>query len=146
MTIDYRFYADWNSVLIRVVGSPSSAELEALVEALEGDARVRPQHLRFSDLRNLSVEPDADAVRTFAKSISRLQKTKPFQRNAILAGGDVYFGMARVFVSHVEDATADAYGVFRDLREALSWLGLPPDMPDPFSEDSWVPDWVSVNE
>ena len=118
--------------------------MEALVEALEGDARVQPQHLRFSDLRDLSIEPDADAVRAFAKSISRLQKTKPFRRNAILARGDVYFGMSRVFVSHVEGTTQDAYGVFRDLTEALGWLGWPPDMPDPFAPEDWHPDWSSA--
>lgn len=138
MAIDYRFDEDWNCVLTRVAGSPSSADLQAFVEALEADPRVQPDYLRFSDLRALTVAPDAAVVQTFAKSISRLQESKPSRRSAILASQDIYFGMARVYVGHLERTALDTFGVFRDLREALAWLELPPEAGDPFQAGEWI--------
>ena len=137
LAIDYRFDEGWNCVLTRVTGSPSAAALEALVTALETDPRVGPRHLRFSDLRALSIEPDSAGVQAFAKSISRLQETKPSRRSALVVSQDIYFGMARVFIGHVENAMPDTFGVFRNPQDALV-IGLPADAGDPFQAGDWT--------
>lgn len=143
MTQTYAFREDWNCVLMHSSGDFVAQEYRDMVAAVKADERVKPGHLRLSDVRAVPMLPTPEFTRTVAGIMSELEAAKPSSRVAILVKGDVQFGMLRLYQGHVEDAY-DRIGVFRDLEDALKWLQLPADVPDPFEPDVWRPDWNSA--
>ena len=49
-------------------------------------------------------------------------------RRAFVVSSDLQFGMSRMFATYREISGAKNIMTFREMREALSWLHLPPDL------------------
>ena len=77
--------------------------------------------------------PHADRVRDLAKLSASMDVQGPKSRFAIVAPGDLAFGLGRMFqaLRTIEPTNRKEVGVFRTLEEAMSFLGLrkPPKFP-----------------
>lgn len=137
MTIRYRFDEDWNCLLIKFAGEPDLGTFRAFLKAMRADKRIKPGYLRLSDLRGISGERDADLLRTFAEMMSERDREVPPSLSAIIVAADIDFGMSRLYISNLEFAQ-EKYAVFKDLKEARAWLGLPDDGEDPYETGEWT--------
>jgi len=77
--------------------------------------------------------PHGDRVRDLAKLSASMDPAGPTSRFAIVAPGDLAFGLGRMFqtLRSLETNSRKQVGVFRTLEEAMSFLGLqkPPKFP-----------------
>ncbi len=93
------------------------------------------QYAVLADLRlTRHVSISLSALRAFAWQV-RFQSKRSRPRVALVAEGGVAYGMAKVFQSMRREVDGDEVStlVFRELGEAVEWLGLPAAwMPPPF--------------
>lgn len=73
------------------------------------------------DLRDMTSLPESDQLRSVAKTIAGVRSRVEFGTCAIVATRNPLFGMTRMFEVFAEDYFS-ATRVFRDVREAWSWL------------------------
>lgn len=75
--------------------------------------------LRKADLSGLS----AEAVAKVARQVAGQGDARAAGRTALVADGDLAFGLSRMYESTLRGAsTARPTAIFRDMNEALAWL------------------------
>jgi hypothetical protein len=103
---------------------------------LSADPRFRPEFDQLVDCRALtSLEFTSDEVSELAKASIFSRQS----RRAFVVSSDLQFGMSRMFATYREISGAKEIMTFREMREALSWLNLPPDF-DPYGAGGPKPD------
>ena len=120
MPAAYIVDADRSLVLSRGWGAVTGADLLMHVRSLRTDPRFQPQ---FSQLFDFRATTD---VRVDAQSVREIAAQNPFgagARRAFVVANDVAFGMARMY-QILTEVSPDELEVFRDLDEALRWLGV----------------------
>ncbi len=73
----------------------------------------------FSDLKTSASNQDFSQYRAWRKKLPRFLKT------AFVASTDFEYGIARMFMSVSDGVGAIDVNVFRSVKEARAWLGLP---------------------
>jgi len=107
-------------VLSRGWGPLTSADLTQYARLLADDPRFRPDFCQLCDLREVT------EVRVGASGIREVAALNPFgagARRAVVVGSDVVFGLARMY-QMLTESSPDEVEIFRDLDEALRWLGV----------------------
>lgn len=105
-------------------GRVSAEELASLSEALLRDPAYQHVTRQLADLRQCEgIEVPTEELRDLARHVSVTDQREGV-RLAVVATRDVMFGMARLYTAHREPSTMEIR-VFRDMREARAWLGLP---------------------
>lgn len=107
-------------VLSRGWGPLTNADLTQYLRLLADDSRFRSGFNQLCDLR------DVTEMRVGTSGIRQIVSLNPFvagSRRAVVVASDVAFGMARMY-QILTDASPDELEVFRDLDEALRWLGV----------------------
>ncbi len=112
-------------LVTRAIGALRLSDLQEHRKALLADPGFDPGFNHLFDLREVeriafSSEDvvQATLVRAFSES----------SRRAIVAPQDVSFGLSRMYELHREDHS-ESIRIFRDLDQALQWLGLDPGDP-----------------
>jgi len=103
-------------------GVLTEEDLRALYEKIRTDPAFEPTFCQLCDLREVTkITTTADALRSLAQTYT----FSPGSRRAFVVGRAVDFGLARMFqaYSEVEGQTVE---VFREMDDALEWLGLEP--------------------
>jgi len=120
MPVDYRISVPHHLVISRAWGVMSDQEMFAHARKVAADPTFRPDMRQVADLRHVTrFGLDSASVDTLV----RLNPFGPGARRALLVGSDVAFGMARMYQLTREPAPDDV-AVFREVHEALAWLGL----------------------
>ena len=84
----------------------------------------RPDRLNvLLDLTQMTSIPDTDQVREASSELTRDHPELRFNACAIVAGGDVLFGMMRMFQVFAEDSF-EITQAFHTVAEAEAWLSL----------------------
>jgi len=107
-------------VLSRAWDVLSGADLSRHARTLASDPGFKPDFNQLCDFR------DVTEVRADAAAIRELAALNPFgagARRALVVSSDVVFGMARMY-QILTETSPDEFEVFRDLDEALKWLGV----------------------
>jgi hypothetical protein len=120
MPTAYMIDSDHSLVLCRAWEAVSDGELTSHVRTMTADPRFNKHFHELVDARGMtSVVPSSSAVRQIAT-------VNPFgagARRALIVGSDVLYGMARMY-EMMRDPSADQFAIFKDMDEALEWLGL----------------------
>jgi hypothetical protein len=104
------------------VGDVSLAEATDSNEALLNDPDFVPSLNQLSDARRVTTP-------VTASGISMLAQTSPFgtgSKRAIVSDNDLVFGVSRQYSLQTSEGGAEVM-LFRDMRVAREWLGLPPE-------------------
>lgn len=122
-----RYHIDAERGLVVACGSGRIADDDLLDYArrlLADPERTRAKH-ELVDLRSASVESDVTTagVRQIAEFWSDRKHMMAGGRLAIIAGSDVGYGLSRMYQILRSDGP-DSIQVFRELDEALRWLGV----------------------
>jgi hypothetical protein len=88
------------------------------------DPAFEPNMKELSDVRGVErLQVSPAGVRRFAAFDAEHAQQLGDYKMALVVSADVAFGMARMYQAFA-DEEMDSIGVFRDMREAASWLGI----------------------
>jgi len=116
-------------VFSKGTGVFSYANFVGHMTRMKADPRFRPDFNHLVDCRELtSLDLTGEQVNELAgRSIFSVRT-----RRAFVVSSDLQFGMSHMFAAYRELRGETDARVFREMREALAWLGLPPDL-DPWA-------------
>ena len=121
MGISYRIDKADQLITATAHGDVSFQDYRALLAVMIEDPDFDPEYDRLWDLRQGDPVLSADEVRGVAKVVARVVGGR---RAAIVAPGDVAYGLSRMYSVFLEDAGIDVQP-FRTLGEATTWLKTP---------------------
>lgn len=116
----YLFDSARSLVLSRAWDVLTGADLIRHARTLAADPGFKPHFSQLCDMR------DVTEIRTDAEGIREVAALNPFgagSRRALVVGSDVVFGMARMY-QILNETSPDEFEIFRDVDEALKWLGV----------------------
>jgi len=121
MPCRYRIDRDQRLVEVVIDGVISDEDIVELAERMRADPALRPDDRHLVDARRASgLEVSNETVRLLAHTEPLFV---PGVRRAIVVATSLEFGLARMFQMLGEDRSGQV-GVFRDMDEALAWLGM----------------------
>ena len=111
-------------VLSTGTGIFTYAEFLDHMARMSADPRFRPEFDQLVDCRAITLlDFTGGQLRELAgRSIFSAQS-----RRAFVVSSDLQFGLSRMFAAYRELSGARGTMIFREMREALSWLNLPPE-------------------
>ena len=122
MPVNHEIDEDRNLVIARVTGSVDEKTLLEHLTRVKQDARLRPGYRSWFDLSEADPgDFGGDFVRRAADVAARFDERTGKARVAILAPGDLLFGLARMYSLMVGPLQRDVR-VFRSEAEARDWL------------------------
>lgn len=116
--------ADRRLVISRGTGTFRYADFLEHMEKLGPDPRFNPEFDHLVDCSKFEV---FDLTTMQIQKIGSQSIFAETSRRAFVATSDLHFGLGRMFAAFREMNHNQVTRVFRDLREATAWLGLPPD-------------------
>ena len=111
-------------VVSRGTGIFTYAEFLDHMAGLRADPRFRPEFNQLVDCRAITL---LDFTSEQVKDLAKRSIFSGRSRRAFVASSDLQFGLSRMFATYRKISGALEFEVFRDMREALAWLNLPPD-------------------
>ncbi|MDE3215717.1 MAG: hypothetical protein KGO03_04915 [Gemmatimonadota bacterium] len=121
MAVAYAIDAEHQVVLVKAWGTVTGRELLDATDALHAMPAFRSAARELGDYR------DVETVDLDSASVQKLAARSVFAGSvprAVVVATDVGFGMARMYQMLREGPTGDALRVFRDMDEAIAWIGL----------------------
>ena len=124
MAYEVRIDPERRLVEIKATGTVTDDDVRSMNDRMRGDSSIAPDFDQLFDASEVS------EMTLSSKEVRAMSAREPFfstpSRRAVVAPDDLGFGMARMFeLSRGE--LAGEIRVFRTRREALVWLGLPPE-------------------
>ncbi len=132
MPIEYQIDHDRR----RVVARGSGVVTEQDIYAYQHDVWARPEVAGFDQIVDVSAAdhidvpaPSADGMRDLAALAAGMDHPSQASRFAIVAPGDLAFGLGRMYSTYreLDPRSTKAVRVFRTMDEALAWLDGAPD-------------------
>jgi len=128
MPYDFFINAERHVVFSRGIGVFTHAEFLEHISRLQREVLFRPEFDQIVDCRLIT------KVDITGEQLAALASRSVFaesSRRAFVVSSDLHFGLSRMLAMFLEIEKGQQTRVFRDMREALSWLSLPLDI-DPF--------------
>jgi hypothetical protein len=121
MAISYRIDKTDQLITATAFGDVSFQDFRAMLAVMIEDPDFDPEYDRLWDMRQGRPMLSADEVRGVAKVVANVVGGR---RAAIVAPGDVAYGLSRMYSVFLEDAGIDVQP-FRTFDEATAWLQTP---------------------
>lgn len=142
MPIDYRVDQDRRRVLAEGHGTVTAEE----IFSYQRDAWSRADVAGFDELVDMTrvqtiVEPSAHQMRALARLSAGMDPPAAGGRFAIVAPGDLAFGLGRMYevFREMSPGSTKQVSVFRDRPSALAWLSRSDEAPQVGSQDPGAP-------
>ena len=119
----------------RVVAQGTGTVTEQEIFAYQREVWARPEVAGFDQIVDMSAAehidapvPSADGMRDLAALAAGMDHPGQPSRFAIVAPGDLAFGLGRMYSTYreLDPRSTKAVRVFRTMDEALAWLDTPP--------------------
>jgi hypothetical protein len=126
MPITYRIDPEQWLVEVRYTGPVSIADLRADMKAIADDPLFRENLNVLGDIAGMMPQFTPSELTAYQEWRKQLPR---FGKIAIVASTDYEFGVARQFELATNAVGGSEMRVFRDLKVAREWLGLPGSQP-----------------
>lgn len=123
MPVSFTIYPDKCLVLVKLAGHVTLPDLMYNVQQMRSHPLFSEEFPRIIDALDMTAGLSGTDVRDFARLIVRASSTNGGSRRAIVAKDDVVFGLSKMLESLTTPGT-DAWRAFRNMGEALEWLGV----------------------
>ena len=124
MPISYAIDPRLGLVRTTATGVLTDEELLQHKRDLQGDPRFDASMKELSDIRGVErLDVTAEGVRRAVAMDQGQADALGDYKLALVVSADVVFGMARMYQMMTEE-NIEGVGVFRDIEEALEWLGV----------------------
>lgn len=120
MPTTYEIDHERRRVVAHAATDVRAEDFTALVSSLASDHCFH--YALLIDGRNATLVMTADEVRRLVGLVARLRAEHGHARTAFVAGNDLAFGMARMYMTLAAE-TDPGFMVYRSLQEAETWLG-----------------------
>jgi hypothetical protein len=130
-TMPCEFFIDTNRRLVisRGTGTFRDADFLEHMETLGSDPRFKPEFDHVVDCRKFDLfDVTAAQIQDMGGRSIFAAKSK----RAFVVSSDLHFGLGCMFAGYRDAGCGQLTTVFRDMRDAIAWLGLPQDY-DPSS-------------
>lgn len=125
MPTDYFIDVPQRTVFSTGTGVFTQADFLEHMRALKSDPKFDPSFNQLIDGRALTkMDLAADQI----KQLATRTIFTPESGRAFVVSSAVHFGMTRMFAAYREIQDQQQVMVFREMPDALRWLGLPPDL------------------
>ena len=122
MPITYHIDSNLRLALMRVVGAVSVAELrESITQLIQASEHGTDLRI-LVDLSGMNTSNSRKEMTEYGEWRKQFPK---FWQTAFVGPADLEFGLANMFAGNSRTAGAEEMEVFRTLKEARDWLGLP---------------------
>lgn len=124
MTVGYTFFEKWKLVLVNIAETVTFEQMAMYLKSLSQDPHYRPPMKKLVDFRKCrKYDLTRDQAEKFAALNKELSSCFTNEKCAVIAPGDLEYGMSRAHELHLSGSGLDIQ-VFRQLPEALDWLGI----------------------
>jgi len=123
MPASYEIDRERRLILNRAWGVLTADDLRVTREKLQDDPEFQSDFAQLFDLRDVT---EIAISSTMMGNVASSSVFLPGVRRAFVTGNAMQFGMARMFAAHAE-IHRQQVRVFREMSEALAWLGEPAD-------------------
>ena len=124
MAISHRYDAALRTLFLEFSGEVSESELVDVARKLASDPAIPPGHRELVDLSGIrETDVTSAALRRVAYIYAEADQRPEESRVAIVAPGDLFFGLSRMYEAFREPSRL-GIRVFRELGEARAWLGI----------------------
>jgi hypothetical protein len=128
MTVEYRFLEEWKLVLVKISGSVTFEQMTTYLQSLSKDPRYTPPMKKLVDFRECrNYTLTREEAEKFAIFNRELSHAFPNEKCAIVAPGDLEFGMSRVHEMYISGSGLEI-SVFRRMSDALGWMDIDPEL------------------
>jgi hypothetical protein len=124
----YKINQDINLLVIKYVGETTIAQIAEMLGELIRDPHYSRSLNILSDLRELTSSYTYKEMHAVVDGFPDPGELVGTTKSAVVVSKEVTYGMGRIWASITEDKTVATAQVFRNMEEALEWLGLPPDV------------------
>ncbi len=124
MAVRHSVYTKHRLVFSVADGYLTAADIHNHVQSLIADPDFEP---RFDHLSDFTAVTDWNIRPGQMYGLARVSLFSETSRRALIAADDHIYGMLRMYLGYRSDGTAHTR-IFPNREEALSWLGLPPDI------------------
>ena len=132
----YTIDLEHGCIFIKWIGDVVAGDFLAFRKKIRQDPAYRLGLNRLVDVRRANYKLSWDEIRTLiTRDVEGLDTIEGHRKFAMLVGGDREFGDIRIF-NAMADQTDTDIRPFRQLGEAVVWLGLPETLGDPFEQIS----------
>jgi hypothetical protein len=132
--IYHRFMAEERLVVFVHIGRVTDEELLTTYKTIYSDPRMDVSFDKLVDLRRTDSTPrSSDALRALVEIVGvKTQENEVRPKVAVIAPGNLSYGMSRVYEAFSIDASDETVAVFREADAALAWLRAPDNALDDF--------------
>jgi hypothetical protein len=124
MPIEHRYDPALRTLFLEFSGEVSEAELVDTARKLAADPSIPPGHRELVDLSRIqNTDVTSAALRRVAHIYTESDKRPEDSRVAIVAPGDLYYGLSRMYEAFRRSSPVEIR-VFRELGEARAFLGI----------------------
>jgi len=123
MAISYELFKDIGLVVITCSGPANPEEAIAMITRLQDDPDFSMSYDVLWDARKRTVPFTTDEVMTIVRYVASYSGDRRSKR-ALLTSKDVDFGMGRVYEGLRFNTSNVNIEIFKDRKEALTWLGV----------------------
>jgi hypothetical protein len=119
------YTVDSEADLVRLTGSGTVTDQDVVscISALRDDPELRPGMDALSDMREIEVAFTSQGIVAIKELLDRAGPEVRVRRIATVTDSLVAYGMGRVTEALLDETTLK-YRVFREMDEALVWLGV----------------------
>lgn len=126
--ISFRFDKDHGVLIAVLLNEVKDADLVRAFGQVFDSAEFDPSYDTIVDLRRMETSPltvnGLGVVASMAQTVRKRSELPHRPKTAIIAGGDLAYGLGRQYRSLASAVPAEIE-VFRDESEALAWIGEP---------------------
>lgn len=121
MPVSYQIDKKLRTIHTRCSGEVTFGEVIVHFQALQQDSDCPEKLDVLLDLTECTSIPETNQLRAVGATIGSIRDKVRFDACAIVAPGDLIFGLSQMFLVFAEDQFRAAQ-VFRDANEAKKWL------------------------
>ena len=127
MPISYTIHADLKLLVTRYVGVVTNHEFTKVYYSILEGSEFQHGFNELVDFQEIKEwEVTAGAMENVSALVSHFYKgSSESTRTAILASRDAEYGIGRMYSAYA-DSDVETVKTFKDVREAMRWLGLNP--------------------
>ena len=122
MTFSYIIDADQRVIFVRALGAAKSQDIIDFRSRLLGEPEFNPDFKRLVDLTALT---EIELSSADVENLARDSVLETEARRAFVVSSVLHFGLGRMFNTYSSFTGSANVEVFRDLSEAIDWIGVP---------------------
>jgi hypothetical protein len=124
LAFKYKIHGEIGFTYIKVWGEIGAADEQQMIEAVVGDPAFTPNMRILVDRRESTMNVRFQDAKQFVVHVKAMQEIMGHPIIAVVVGGQLDYGLQRMFQSLSDGVLSHEYGIFQSVEEARAWLKI----------------------